>query len=99
QNYGTGVDRLVGTPIWESGITITTVSGAAAINIAEHVLCTMLMLAHGFPEYMRGQYERRWIPDTALGSRQGELHGQTVGLVGLGSIGREIARLCRAFRM
>ena len=89
-----GVDRLLESPILGSGITVTTASGIHAIPIGEYVLGAMLALAKGFPQAMAAQRERAWRPYLPE-----ELHGMTVGIIGLGAIGREVARLARAFGM
>ncbi len=89
-----GVDRLLDGPVLRSGITVTTASGIHAIPIGEYVLGAMLALAKGFPQAMAAQRERAWRPYLPE-----ELHGKTVGIVGLGAIGREVARLARAFGM
>ncbi len=89
-----GADRLAENPVFGSGVTITTASGIHGIPIGEYVLGAMLALAKGFPRAMTAQRERAWrqyLPD--------ELHGRTVGIVGLGAIGREVARLAKAFGM
>lgn len=89
-----GVDRLLESPILGSGITVTTASGIHAIPIGEYVLGAMLALAKGFPQAMAAQRERAWRPYLPE-----ELHGMTVGIIGLGAIGREVARLAKAFGM
>ncbi|HXG41262.1 MAG TPA: D-2-hydroxyacid dehydrogenase [Dehalococcoidia bacterium] len=89
-----GVDRLLESPVLRSGITVTTASGIHAVPIGEYVLGAMLALAKGFPQAMAAQRERAWrpyLPD--------ELHGKTVAIVGLGAIGREVARLAKALGM
>ncbi len=94
QATSAGVDRLLDTEIWRSRVTITGVSGIHAIPIGDFVLGLMLMFAKGMPQSFRMKQERRWqryVPRT--------LHGKTVGIVGLGHIGREVARLAKAFGM
>ena len=89
-----GVDRLLESPLLRSGITVTTASGIHAIPIGEYVLGAMLALAKGFPQALAAQRERAWRPYLPE-----ELHGKTVGIVGLGAIGREVARLAKALGM
>ncbi len=94
QAMSAGVDRLAGTDIWQSPVTITGVSGIHATPIGEFVLQLMLMFAKKAPQYLQMQQKREWkrLTPSVLRSR-------TVGIVGLGSIGREVARLSRAFGM
>ena len=74
------------------GLTFTTVSGLHAVPIAEFVLAYMLMFVKGWPRLWRSQmqrvYDRTVVP--------GNLEGRTVGVVGMGAIGRECARLAKA---
>jgi phosphoglycerate dehydrogenase-like enzyme len=87
-----GADRLLNSGFVEQGITVTTVSGLHATPIGEFVLCTILMFAKGMPRTMRAQLggeSSRFAPT--------ELRGKTVGIVGMGHIGEEVARLSKAF--
>jgi phosphoglycerate dehydrogenase-like enzyme len=94
QMISAGVDRLQNTEIWRSRITITGVSGIHATPIGEFVLELMLMFVKGAPRSFQMKQKREWqrFPPTVL-------RGKTVGIVGLGHIGREVARLSKAFGM
>ncbi len=94
QTMSAGVDRFAGTEIWNSPITITGVSGIHAVPIGEYVLGVMLMFAKKSALCFRMQQKHEWKRYEPSG-----LRFRTVGIVGLGSIGREIARLCKAFGM
>ncbi|MGH9205989.1 MAG: NAD(P)-dependent oxidoreductase [Acidimicrobiales bacterium] len=89
---GAGVD---GFPIEDVGDRLVTCSrGASAPAIAEFVLATMLAFEKGLPN--------TWVdgPPKSWGSAKlGGLRGRTVGIVGLGSIGTEVARRALAFDM
>jgi phosphoglycerate dehydrogenase-like enzyme len=94
QMMSAGVDRLRDTEIWRSKITVTGVSGIHASPIGEFVLGFILMLAKGMPLCFRMKQKHQWqryMPHL--------LRGKTVGIVGLGHIGREVARLSKAFGM
>ena len=94
QMMSAGVDRLRDTEIWKSKIIITGVSGIHASPIGEFVMGFILMFAKGMPLCFRMQQKHEWqryMPHL--------LYGKTVGIVGLGHIGSEVARLSRAFGM
>jgi phosphoglycerate dehydrogenase-like enzyme len=89
-----GVERLV-NPLWaESKLAVTNTAGVSSDGIAEYALGGMIWFAKGLPEFeisrREHRYERR---------RTATLAGRTCGVVGLGAIGRDIARLARAFEM
>ncbi len=86
-----GVDRMLDSQLAQSGVTITTASGVHSVPIGEYVMGVMLAFAKGLPGAMRAQGERTWRPYLAE-----ELHGKTVGIVGLGAIGGYIAKLAKA---
>jgi phosphoglycerate dehydrogenase-like enzyme len=94
QMTSAGVDRLRDTDIWRSPITITGVSGIHATPIGEFILQFMLMFAKGAPRCFQMKQKREWqrYPSTVL-------RGKTLGIIGLGHIGREAARLAKAFGM
>jgi phosphoglycerate dehydrogenase-like enzyme len=87
-----GADRLLDSGFIEGGVTVTTVSGLHATPIGEYVLCQMLMFAKGAPKFIRAQQKHEWVRYMPQ-----ELLGKTVGIVGMGHIGEEVARLARAF--
>jgi phosphoglycerate dehydrogenase-like enzyme len=69
------------------------------IGIAEYVLAGMLQWAIGIPRMDAALRLGRWYGSHLSGPRHGELHGQTIGIVGYGRIGREVAQRARAFGM
>ncbi|MFQ5667856.1 MAG: D-2-hydroxyacid dehydrogenase [Candidatus Binatia bacterium] len=90
----TGIDHLRATGVLESDITVTTAGGHFAAVIAEHVFAGMLYFAKRLAHFERERQERHWRM-----TRIQSLAGQTVGLVGVGSIGGAVARLAQAFGM
>ncbi len=102
QGSGAGVDGFVATGILDpdSKVIVTTAVGIHATSIGEYVFGSMLMFNRTWPEMVRLQDRHIW-PRSAnwykLGGR--ELVDQTLGIVGLGSIGRRIAQLGKAFNM
>ncbi|MBM4434394.1 MAG: D-2-hydroxyacid dehydrogenase [Chloroflexi bacterium] len=91
-----GVERfLVPELVGRSGFTLTNNSGPYDVPIAEFVLGAMLAAAKRLPEHLRSQRRGRWDKE----GQGTELRGSTVVVLGLGSIGGEVARLAHAFGM
>jgi phosphoglycerate dehydrogenase-like enzyme len=86
-----GVEEMLDSELARSGVILTTASGIHAVPIGEYVMGTMLAFAKGLPEAMRAQAERTWRSYLAE-----ELHGKTVGILGLGAIGGYVAKLAKA---
>jgi phosphoglycerate dehydrogenase-like enzyme len=78
-------------------IRFTTLSGAAAPQVAEYVVSMFLALGHHLPEMMALKSRAEWPHRRGELFNPHELHGSTVGIVGYGSIGREVARLLQPF--
>lgn len=92
-----GVSNLAGTDLWDSEVTLTSSRGAvAATAIAEYALAAAAHFARGLHEAGRqkavGQFTR-------AGYQMLTLRGATMGVIGLGGIGQEVARLSRAAGM
>lgn len=97
QHTQAGVSNLHGTDLWDSSVILTSSRGAvAAMGIAEYVMAGVCHFARGLDEALRqkavGEFDRS-------GYRLRPLAGATIGIVGLGGIGREVARLARAAGM
>ncbi len=98
QFHWTGLDLLAETPIFKDpGIHIAHSSGVAVSQIAEYTLMMMLALGHRLPEMTALQAKSEWVRNRWEKLIPVELRGSTVGIVGYGSIGREIARLVQPF--
>ncbi|WP_166246217.1 NAD(P)-dependent oxidoreductase [Paenibacillus turpanensis] len=95
QSWSAGVDKLPVRELADKGITVTTASGVHPYPIAEHAFGMMLSLTRKLHLSMQNQLQRSWKHTGMLG----ELHGKTIGILGLGAIGEEIAHIARAFRM
>ncbi len=78
-------------------LLITTISGTSASQAAEYAVMMMLALGHKLPEMLSMQKLHEWPRDRWDRYSPLELRTSTVGLVGYGSIGRQIARLLQPF--
>jgi len=93
-----GVDHTIFPELLASDVILTTMSGIHAVPVAEHALAQMLALSRRLDLAMKLQLKHRYERDE-IAWTAGELSGKTLGIVGLGNIGKEIARLSAAFGM
>jgi phosphoglycerate dehydrogenase-like enzyme len=90
----TGFDQLNGTGVLESGIAVTTVGGLYASMVAEHAFALIFGIYRRLDEFRADQRRRHWEQREVR-----ELRDATMGIVGLGNIGRAVARAAKAFGM
>jgi D-3-phosphoglycerate dehydrogenase len=92
--WGTGTDNVDLAAAARHGVTVTNTPGVAATSIAEHCLALMLATARRIPRadaaIRRGEWPR---------GEGAQMHGKTLGVIGLGAIGRRFARLGAAVGM
>ena len=95
QSPAVGVGSLMFPELLASPVVITSARGIRARSIAEHVIGVTIALARRLPAALRAQADRRWAQDELEGPASGvrALSGLRMGIVGLGSIGMEIAKL------
>lgn len=94
QSYLAGVENELNHPLFEEGkVFFSSLSGANARQTAEHVLTMMMALGHNLPEFGALQSERVWMEDKGKKYSPREINSSTVGIIGYGSIGRQVARL------
>ncbi len=86
--WGTGTDNVDLAAAKAHGVTVTNTPGVSADSVAEHTLALMLALARRIPKLDRETRQGGWPRGFMT-----QLHGKTLGVVGLGAIGRRIARL------
>ena len=97
QSPSAGVEQLWSLPeLQHSDIVVTNARGAHAPNMAEHVFAMILAFSRGILQAREFQKDRIWA---ALRAREScyELAGKTMGIIGYGNIGRQVARRARAF--
>lgn len=76
-------------------IRLTTSAGSNGEPVAQTAICGLLMLARRFPHWWAAQGRREWAPLRGEAAPR-ELPGQTVLVVGLGTVGAAVARFCQA---
>jgi phosphoglycerate dehydrogenase-like enzyme len=91
--FNVGVDHPIYSEMLARGVRLTTSAGSTAGPIAQTAIMGLLALARGFPRWLHAQRNRQWSPERKTPPR--DLRGQTVIVLGLGTIGTEIARLAR----
>ena len=93
-SFSAGVDHPAFRTLLERGVLLSNSSGSSSVPIAQYVLAMMLRATKRFDALAEAQRGRRWQPVQAE-----ELTGKTAGIVGVGHIGGEVARLAQAFGM
>ncbi|MGD8377346.1 MAG: phosphoglycerate dehydrogenase, partial [Acidobacteriota bacterium] len=93
---GEGVDNIDVAAATERGIVVMNTPGGNTISAAEHTLGLLIALARRIPEADRSMRDHRWERGRFLGV---ELLGKSLGIIGLGKIGREVAARARGFGM
>jgi len=88
QAISAGVDYMALEEIGHRGILLTNGRGIHKIHMAEYAIAAMINLARGFHLMLRNQLQKKWERSVP----QQEIYGATVGIIGLGAIGGEIAR-------
>ena len=92
---GTGVDNVDLKAADERGILVVNAPGANSISVAEHACALILALSRSVALADAQMKQGRWEKKSFQGA---ELRGKTLGIVGLGRIGREVARRARGLR-
>jgi phosphoglycerate dehydrogenase-like enzyme len=100
QGHFAGVDQLLtaGSPLLQR-VKLTTSSGIHATPMSEYALTMMLAFAHRLPQMAADQARAYWAETRWTDYVPGELRGKTLGILGYGSVGREMARLATALGM
>ncbi|MGA3132816.1 MAG: phosphoglycerate dehydrogenase [Terracidiphilus sp.] len=93
---GVGVDNIDADAATRRGIVVMNTPGANAISVAELTMCLMIALARKLPAANTSMHAGKWEKKNLQGS---ELRAKTLGILGLGRIGLEVARRARGFGM
>jgi len=93
---GVGVDNIDLDSATRKGIAVMNTPGANAVAVAEHTFAMMLAMARHLCRADKLTHAGKWEKSSLQGA---ELRGKTLGIVGLGRVGMEVARRARAFAM
>src|SRR6266852_9967477 len=92
---GVGVDNIDLDEATKRGVLVMSTPGGSSVSVAEHTFALLLALVRQLPKFDAAMREGRWEKS----SSGAEVRGKTLGLVGLGRIGSEVASRAEAFDM
>lgn len=92
---GAGVDNIDATAAQERGVAVFNAPGANAVSVAEHTWGLIFGVLRHVPEADATTHAGKWEKNRLMGS---EVAGKTLGVLGLGWVGREVARIGVALR-
>lgn len=93
---GVGVDNVDLEAATRRGVLVMNTPGGNSVSVAEHTLALMLALARSVPQSNSSIHAGKWEKSSASGT---ELRGKTIGLIGFGRIGMEVARRAHGLEM
>src|SRR5579862_636295 len=93
---GVGVDNVDMDAATRRGVLVMNTPGGNAVSVAEHTLALMLGLARAVPQANASIQAGKWEKSAFSGT---EMRGKTIGLVGLGRVGMEVARRAHGLEM
>lgn len=93
---GVGLDNVDIPAATRSGVIVMNTPDGNTISAAEHTVALILALARKIPQAHQSLKEKKWERNKFMGM---ELYGKTLGVIGLGRIGFEVAKRCRSFEM
>lgn len=92
--HGAGVDIVPVAQATVMGIPVSNTPGANAIAVAEYAVGQMLLLSRRLHMVNALLRSEGWSASRAISDHAAELHGKTVGIIGVGAIGEALARMC-----
>jgi len=94
---GAGIDNIDVNAATNKGIVVMNTPGGNTLSAAEHTIAMLLALARNIPQaYAALKEKKEWNRKKYTGT---EVNGKTLGIVGLGRVGREVARMARGLGM
>jgi D-3-phosphoglycerate dehydrogenase len=94
QSSAAGMDHCLVPSVVASGVAVTSASGVLADQVAEHTIALIAGWCRGLPTFFRAQQKREYIRRPTR-----DLTGSTVGIAGLGGVGRRLVELLAPFRV
>jgi phosphoglycerate dehydrogenase-like enzyme len=95
QTWSAGVDSLPLDSLESKNIIVTSANGVHAYPISESIFALMLGLTRKIHTYVKNQQEEKWCHSGI----KLEMHEKTIGIIGVGSIFKETAKIAKAFGM
>jgi phosphoglycerate dehydrogenase-like enzyme len=95
QSLSAGIDQMPLENMAKRGVLLTNGRGIHKIHMTEYAIASMIMMARNFHVMSKNQFKGSYDRNVS----QGQIHGATVGIIGLGSIGTEIARISKLLGM
>ena len=93
QSSAAGLDHCLVPSVVESSIIVTSASGVLADQVAEHTVALLTGLLRSLPVFFRAQQKKEYVRRPTR-----DLHGRTIGIVGLGGVGRRVAQVLAPFK-
>ena len=93
QSSAAGMDHCLVPPVIASDIVVTSASGVLADQVAEHTIALLTGWCRNLPTFLRAQQVKEFVRKPTR-----DLHRATVGIVGLGGVGRRLAQILQGFR-
>lgn len=95
QTWSAGVDSLPLEALESKNILLTSANGVHTFPISETIFALMLSLTRKIHTYVKNQQTKTW----EHANLKSEIHEKTIGIIGVGAIGKETARIAKAFGM
>ena len=92
--HGTGTDLVNRAAANERGVMVANIPGGNAQSVAEYCLFAIMLLARNFPAIDKSLRSEAWDTARALDNPAIEVEKKTLGIVGLGHIGKRLAKMC-----
>lgn len=93
--HGAGLDMIPVEAATAAGVLVANVPGANAVTVAEHAIWSAMALLRRFPQVNAELRSRGWAAGRAHSDDGREMSGRSIGILGMGNIGRELARIAQ----